>query len=86
MVLQLRVDRGDRWRCNIRECRSETSLRTGTWLEGSRISCRDLVLFIYCWSREMTSVKFVEHGLGLGHSSTVNFNNYLREVCAWNIQ
>ena len=42
MVLQLRVYRGDRWRCNIRECRSELSLRTGTWLEGSRISCRDL--------------------------------------------
>ena len=43
MVLQLRVDREDRWRCNIRECRSEITLRTGTWLEGSRISCHDLV-------------------------------------------
>ena len=29
-------------------------------------------IFIYCWSREMTSVKFVGHELGLGHSSTVN--------------
>ena len=31
------------------------------------------------------SVKFVEIELGLGHSSTVNFNNYLQEVCAWTL-
>ena len=65
--------------------RSEVSLRTGTWLEGSRISCRDLVLFVYCWSREMTSLKFVEHELGLSDSSTVYLNNYFREVCAWTL-
>ena len=75
MVLQLRVDRGDWWRCNIRECRSEISLRTGTWLEGSRISCRDLVLFIYCWSREMTSARFLEHELELGQQS------FTRSLC-----
>ena len=34
---------------------------------------------------EMTSVKFVEHELGFRHSSTVNFNNYLQEVCAWTL-
>ena len=33
----------------------------------------------------MTSVKFVEHELGPSHSSTVNFNNYLQEVCAWTL-
>ena len=33
----------------------------------------------------MTSAKFVEHDLGLSHSSTVNFNHYLREVCAWTL-
>ena len=41
-------------------------MRKHTWLEGSRISYRDIVLFMYFWPREMTSVKFVEHELGLG--------------------
>ena len=59
MVLVLR-DNGDRWRCNRRDCRT----RNNTWLEGSKISYRDIVLLMYSWSREMTSVIFVEHEFG----------------------
>ena len=81
MRLKLR-DKGDRWRCRSRACRTEVPLRKDTWLEGSRLSYRDLILFIYCWSREMTSIKFVEHELEICHEATVDFNNYLREVCA----
>jgi transposase-like protein len=81
MHLQLR-DNGDRWRCNIRECRQEKSLRADTWIHPSKLSFRQVVLFIYCWAREYTSVKFCEDELDLSHTTVVDFNNFLREVCA----
>ena len=81
MVLQLRA-KGDRWRCHSRECRTEVSLRKDTWMEGSKLGFREVTLFIYCWSRELTSMSFVEHELGISHCAAVDYNNYLREVCA----
>ena len=83
MILQLRDNRGDRWRCTRRECRSEIALRTGTWLQGSKISYRDLILFIYCWSREMTSMKFVQHELELNHNTAIDFNIVRRKYIVW---
>ena len=81
MVLQLR-DKGGRWRCHSRQCRTEVALRKNTWMEGSKLAYRDFILFIYCWSRKLTCVNFVEHELGINHCTTVDYNNYLREVCA----
>ena len=81
MTIQLR-DKGDRWRCHSRDCRTEVALRKDTWLEGSKLAYRDIVLFIYCWSIEYTKIKFVKEELGIGKDATIDFNNYLREVCA----
>ena len=49
MTLQLR-DKGDRWRCHSRDCRTEVALRKDTWLEGSKLTYRD-ILFMYCWPK-----------------------------------
>ena len=84
MSMQLR-DNGDRWRCRSHACRAEFPLWKGTWLEGSRLAYRDLILFIYCWSREMTSINLVKHELEISHEATVDYNNYLRDVCAANM-
>ena len=84
MTLQLR-DKGDRWRCHSRECRTESSVRKDTWLEGSKLAYRDIILFIYCWSKwskQYTKITFVQEELGIGKDATIDFNNYLREVCA----
>lgn len=75
----------ERWRCNKRTCRTEIGIRKGTWLEGSRVDFQKVVLFIYCWSKELTSVKFCHEELNLNHNTTVDWNNYLREVCAWRL-
>jgi transposase-like protein len=72
----------DRWRCSKRECRYEIGLRNGTWLDGSHISYRDLIIFIYCWSQELTSIRFCKIELLLSEKTIVDYNNYLREVCA----
>ena len=84
MVLQLR-NNGDRWRCRIRGCRCEIGLRKDTWFEGSRVPFRQIILFIYSWSREYGSGNCIEHEIGLNKGTTVDFNMYLREICAMDL-
>ena len=71
-----------RWRCRIRGCRQEVSLRVDNWLEGSKLPIRTIVLFIYCWSFDMSTIKFCERELGMSSNSVVDWSNFLREVCA----
>lgn len=81
MLLSL-SDRQDRWRCRRSECRLDIPLRQDTWLEGSRLSYRQIILFLYYWSQELTSIAFCELQLGMSKSTTITWSNYLREVCA----
>ena len=39
------------WRCPVKNCRKTCSVRKGNWLEGSKISLKTIILFIYCWLR-----------------------------------
>lgn len=84
MTLSLGVK--DRWRCFFGECRQDKGLRTNNWLIGSRLPLRKVILFIYCWSRKMTSVEFSKDELEIGQNAVVDWNNYLREVCAWRLE
>ena len=61
---------------------SRKGFRVGTWLEGSKLTYRKIILFIYCWSRDLTTIKFSDHELDIGKNSVIDFNNYMREVCA----
>lgn len=70
-----------RWRCNKSTCRSEVGIRAGNWLEDSRLLFVTIVRFIYCWAEELTSVKWCEKQLGMNHNTTIDWNNYMREVC-----
>ena len=84
MTMELH-DKGDRWRCFVRGCRTaknEFGLRKHTWLDGSHVPYRKVVLFIYCWSKEMTSIEFCKTELGLSSKTVVDWSNFLREVCA----
>lgn len=81
MHLQL-TDARDRWRCRQRQCREDIPVRKGTWLEGSRLEFRKVVMFIYCWSKQLTSIKFCDNELDIGKTCVIDWNNYLREVCA----
>lgn len=82
MVLKI-SEREDRWRCNIRGCREQRQLKSGTWLQGSHLDYKTVILFIYAWSREYTSIQFCKHELSIKNDHTVvDWNMYLREVCA----
>ena len=84
MTLDLR-DKGDRWRCSRRGCRLEVGLKKDTWLANSHLSYRKVVLFLYAWSREQTSIEYCQHELEIGHSSAVDWNNFVREICAMDL-
>ena len=75
----------DRWRCNIRGCRKEISIRKDTWLQDSKLDFRKIVLFIYCWTKKFTTIDFCDEELGISSHTTVDWNNFLREVCAWRL-
>ena len=81
MILQLR-EKGDRWRCSLRGCRAEIGLRKDTWLQNSNLLFRKVVLFIYCWSKEQTSIEFCKTELEISKNTSVDWNNFMREVCA----
>jgi transposase-like protein len=82
MVVKL-SERQDRWRCNRRQCREDVPVRQDTWLQGSKLTYRKIILFVYCWSQELTSIKFCDNELDIKKSAVVDWNNYLREVCAF---
>lgn len=71
------------WKCNKRSCRKNISLRTDSWFEGSKLQFENAVLFIYSWCEELTSIKYCSKHLGMSQPTTVDWNNYLREVCVW---
>ena len=81
MTLEVR-DNGDRWRCHVRGCRHEVGVRKDTWLDSSHVPYRKVVLFIYCWSKELTTIEFCKTELGMSSKTVVDWNNFLREVCA----
>ncbi|KFD51372.1 hypothetical protein M513_07777 [Trichuris suis] len=84
-AMKLTVERNGktpRWRCRKAECKTEVSLRTGTWFEGLKLDFRTAVLFIYSWSNEYCSTKFCSKELGLSTNCSVSWKRLLREVAA----
>lgn len=79
--MSLSIGQQVRWRCAKKDCRDEVKMRVGNFLEGSRLPFVTVVRFIYCWSHEMTSVKFCERELGIEKSAVLDWNNYMRCVC-----
>ena len=63
--------------------RPQKQLEAGSWIEGSHLEYSTIILFIYCWSQEYTTIAFVQKELEIGSVETiVAWNSYLREVCA----
>ena len=51
-------------------------------MQGSKLSYRQVILFIYCWSKELTSIKFCKDELYISKCAVIDWNMYMREVCA----
>lgn len=75
-----------RWRCFVKTCRQEKSVRSGNWLEGSKLPVTTIVHFIYCWANGHTSISFCDKELNMSQPTVDDYNNYLREVCVWKLE
>lgn len=83
--MKLYVKKRAQWACNKKGCRTSVGLRTGTWMENATLPCLTAVRFIYSWCEEMTSIKWCKKQLGMSNKTVVDWNNYMREVCAWEL-
>ncbi|XP_075249596.1 uncharacterized protein LOC142342208 isoform X2 [Convolutriloba macropyga] len=84
MKLSLAV-REDRWRCRTKKCSRQIQIKTGSMLEGSKLSYEQFILFIYSWSKGNTTdpdTMFQELGFAIATKEAAYWNNQLREVCA----
>ena len=58
MVLRDRnVVDGLNWECPLRTCRKRRSIRTGSFLEDSKISLGQLLNMIYLWSIDVSNMQ-----------------------------
>ncbi|KAL7631685.1 UNVERIFIED_CONTAM: hypothetical protein RMT77_018009 [Armadillidium vulgare] len=74
------------WYCSIFPCKTiKLSVRKGNWLEHSKRKLCDIILFIFLWSWELTSIDFCKNELGFSNHTTIVYNNHLREVCAFSL-
>ncbi|KAL4097607.1 hypothetical protein QTP88_022351 [Uroleucon formosanum] len=61
-------------------------MRVGNWFVGSRISFVCALRFIYCWAEEMTSLKWCQTQLNVCGDTSVDWNNYIREICVLSLK
>ena len=50
------------------------------WLAGSRLPYEGIILFIYSWAYQLTSIKYCKRGLGINKNTMVDWSNYMTEV------
>ncbi|GIY04449.1 DDE_Tnp_IS1595 domain-containing protein [Caerostris extrusa] len=82
MKLMFSSKEAPKWQCYLRSCREKERTRTQTWFDGLRLPILTAVRFIYMWCQELNSIDLCEMQLEMNHNTAVDWNNYLREVCA----
>lgn len=74
------------WCCNLRSCRAKVNMRIGNWFQGSRLPFSTSLRFIYYWTQKLTTTGWCHRHLSMANSTTLEWNNYLREVCAYAVE
>ena len=62
--------------------REEKGLRVGTWHEGSKVTHRKIIYLFIAGRGSLLLSNFPIIDLDIGKNSVIDFNNYMREVCA----
>lgn len=72
---------GFQWRCSHRRCRRVLSARHGTWFFKSKLTLKQALTLMYCWSNKEMQLNARFHaGVSDNHTS-VDWYNYCREIC-----
>uniref|UniRef100_A0A5S6QKU8 ISXO2-like transposase domain-containing protein n=1 Tax=Trichuris muris TaxID=70415 RepID=A0A5S6QKU8_TRIMR len=80
MSLTVNSARSPRWRCPNDACMKQMALRSGTWLEGSKISFRQVLKFLFGWSQQFNTITYCASHVGIGKSAAIEWYCAVREV------
>ena len=69
------------WRCKRKGCKTNVSVRDGSFFTKSKLSLNKLLHCIYLWSLE-TPIVSASTQLGVSEQTLVDQYNFLREVCS----
>lgn len=69
---------GYRWKCPA--CGARKSVRDGSFFSGSHLTLQQVVILVYCWSRDMPQ-KDIIHEANIDEKTAVDWCNFLREEC-----
>ena len=76
------TNKGFYFRCTVRSCRKEISVRKDTNFEGSHLSIATIVQFIYFWCRDSVKQDELQFQLEIGGSDTiVDWKNFCHDIC-----
>ena len=70
-----------RWLCHNKKCKKQIEAKVGTYFAKQNITFVNALRFMYCWSYELSSVKFCKTHIGCSGRTTVDWSNFMRELC-----
>lgn len=74
------------WCCTVKICKKKkNSIRSDNWFDSSQIPFLTALRSIYCLAEQLTSIKWCEKQLGMSNKTTIDWNNYMHEVCSINL-
>ena len=75
-------NKGFYFRCTLRSCRKEISVRKDTWFEGSHLRIATIIQFVYFWCRDYVIQDELQFQLGIvGEHTIVDWKNFCRDIC-----
>ena len=72
---------GFRWRCNKRSCRTQVSVRDGSFFSKSRLPLQQLVEMLYMWAYGEATVYKCKREFGTSDRTITDWKNFIRDVC-----
>ncbi|GFN76105.1 transposase, isxo2-like domain-containing protein [Plakobranchus ocellatus] len=72
---------GKRWRCPLKTCKKECSIREGSFFgEGTRLELRVIIDLLYHYAYGNATSKNLSRECGLAAEAIVNWRNYVRDI------
>ena len=75
------TDKKERWRCNIRGCRTEFSLRKGTFFENSNIPYDKAIFMLYSWATDNVKHKHLWREVNVSSVTIIKWLSKIRNIC-----
>ena len=69
------------WNRSKYTCRKKVNIRNGNFFTNTLLPFVTSVRFIYLWAKDLTSIKICNEELEINKNITVEWNNYMREIC-----